>query len=160
MRSESNCIHIVLTTSPSMAGVLVMLSAWGTALGGIFASRILFSRLLATLLHCPMSFYECVLLGQVLNRCCEDVAEIDYVLPFTIRSMANCVLLTVGTLAVIVYTSPYAACPIPILAAGYYGIQVGVWPSLCSISAVLLTTQHFILFLPPLTLFHIAISHD
>lgn len=106
-----------------------MLCAGGTALGGVVASRSLFSGLLATLLRCPLSFYSLTPMGQVLNRCCEDVEEVDSVVPFTLRSMMNCVLLLAGTLGMILYTTPLAACPLPLPALGYFAIQVGTGPA-------------------------------
>ncbi|KAK7506164.1 hypothetical protein BaRGS_00002276, partial [Batillaria attramentaria] len=107
----------------ALQGVLVMACAWGTAVAGVVASRLFFFRLIQALLHCPMWFHEVTPVGRLMNRCCDDVAEIDYVVPFTLRSMANCVLLTIGTLAVIIYTTPLAACPLPFLATGYVLIQ-------------------------------------
>ena len=106
-------------------GLLVTLCAWGTAVGGVVASRALFSDLLVSLLRCPLSFYMLTPVGRVLNRCCEDVAEVDYVVPFTLRSMVNCVLLVMGTVGMIVYATPLAACPLPLPALGYFIIQVG-----------------------------------
>ncbi|KAL8573178.1 hypothetical protein ACOMHN_036163 [Nucella lapillus] len=108
-----------------LSGVLVMLCAWWTAVGGLAASHVLFSRLVASLLRCPMSFYTVTPMGRVLNRCSEDVAELDYVVPFTLRSMMNCVLLVVGTVGLVVASTPLVACSLPLPALGYWAIQVG-----------------------------------
>ena len=103
-----------------------MLCALGTAIGGVVASRSLFSGLLANLLRRPLSFYTVTPMGQVLNRCSEDIAELDYVIPFTLRSVMNCLLQLIGTVGMIVYTTPLAAVPLPVLAVGYFMIQVGM----------------------------------
>lgn len=102
-----------------------MLCALGTAIGGVVASRVLFNNLITAFLHAPMAFFDTNPIGRLLNRCSEDIVELDYVMPFTVRSMVNCVLLIAGTLGVTVYTTHLVAAIIPLPAVGYWAIQVG-----------------------------------
>ena len=60
----------------------------------------------------------------MLNRFSEDLSELDDIVPFTLRSMVNVVLLYVGSLGLIVFTTPLFATVIPAMAVFYYFIQV------------------------------------
>ena len=82
-------------------GALDMVSAYTMAFGGICASATLHLELINNTLRGPLLFFERTPLGRILNRFTEDMATIDFVMPFTIRSMINCVLQMTGTLCVI-----------------------------------------------------------
>lgn len=101
------------------------LSAWVTAMAGVKAAGSCFASLLDALMHWPMTQYDCTPMGQIINRYSQDVAEVDSVVPFSVRSVINCVLAAVGTFSIIVSITPLAACTLPFLAAGYFCIQVG-----------------------------------
>ena len=94
------------------------------AVCGIRASKLLFNKLLLAILQASMSFHETVPRGRVLNRFSEDLSELDDIVPFTLRSMVNVVLLYVGSLGLIVFTTPLFATVIPAMAVFYYFIQV------------------------------------
>ena len=105
-------------------GVLDMVSAYTMAFGGICASATLHLELINNTLHGPLLFFERTPLGRILNRFTEDMATIDFVMPFTIRSMINCVLQMTGTLCVIGVNTPVCLATVPPLALLYYGVQV------------------------------------
>ena len=92
--------------------------------GGVRASRRLFSRFYTALLHAPMRFFESTPRGRILNRVADDVACIDRVLPFTIRSMANCVLSGFASIFVVSFATPWFLLSTVPLALIYYYIQV------------------------------------
>ena len=48
--------------------VLVLLSSFCLAIGGIFGSRTLHDNMLANILRSPMSFFDTTPLGRILNR--------------------------------------------------------------------------------------------
>ena len=101
-----------------------MVSAYTMAFGGICASATLHLELINNTLHGPLLFFERTPLGRILNRFTEDMATIDFVIPFTIRSMINCVLQMTGTLCVIGVNTPVCLATVPPLALLYYGVQV------------------------------------
>ncbi|KAK3704049.1 hypothetical protein RRG08_049006 [Elysia crispata] len=105
-------------------GVTVMACAFITALGGIAASRELFFQFLGRLLRSPLSFFERRQTGVILNRCSEDMAELDYVVHFSVRSMLMVVLSAVGTAIVMAYATPWILVMFPILAPPYLLAQV------------------------------------
>ena len=101
-----------------------MVSAYTMAFGGICASATLHQKLVNNTLRGPLLFFERTPLGRILNRFTEDMATIDFVVPFTIRSIINCVLQLTGTLCVIGVTTPICLATVPLLALLYYGVQV------------------------------------
>ena len=105
-------------------GFTVMACAFITALGGISASRELFSQFLARMLSSPLSFFERRQTGTILNRCSDDMAELDYVVHFSVRSMLMVVLSAVGTAIVMAYATPWILVLFPILAPPYIIVQV------------------------------------
>lgn len=71
-----------------------------------------------------MSFFDTHPKGRVLNRASEDIAEIDYVVPFTFRSMINLILKMIATFGVIIGSLPLFVTVVPPLAVVYYFVQV------------------------------------
>ena len=106
------------------AGVLDVSSAYTMAYGGIQASACIHEALLNTTLRLCVLFFEQNPLGRILNRFSDDMATVDFVLPFTIRSMINCVLQMAATLGVIGVITPVYLATVPPLALGYYTAQV------------------------------------
>ncbi|GFR84872.1 multidrug resistance-associated protein 1 [Elysia marginata] len=104
-------------------GLTVMMCAFITALAGISASRELFSQFLARLLRNPLSFFERRQTGVILNRCSEDMAELDYVVHFSVRSMLMVVLSALGTAIVMAYATPWILVLFPILTPPYILVQ-------------------------------------
>ena len=94
------------------------------AICGIKASRVFFYRFFTNIMHQPMSFFDTVPKGRVLNRTSEDIAQVDYVVPFTFRSMINLILKTFSIFGVIVGTVPLFVTVIPPCAVIYYFVQV------------------------------------
>ena len=99
-------------------------SAFIMAYGGIVASRHLFMAMTKSVLRFSMGFFDSTPTGRLLNRFSEDVADIDYVMPFTVRSMINTILQTFLTLGIVIYNLPLSASPVPFLGIFYYFVQV------------------------------------
>lgn len=72
----------------------------------------------------PMSFFDTNPKGRVLNRASEDISEIDFVVPFTFRSMINLILKMIATFGVIIGSLPLFTTVVPPLAVIYYFVQV------------------------------------
>ncbi|XP_062573234.1 multidrug resistance-associated protein 1-like [Saccostrea cucullata] len=106
-----------------MTGSLAAVAAFSMALGGILASDRLFLGLLKHLLNCPMQIFQEHSMGQFINRYSSDIAEIDFIVPFTIRSMVNILLQLASVLGLILYAVPAFGIIIPILVILYYVLQ-------------------------------------
>lgn len=109
-----------------MPGVLAAVVALSVAFGGIMASDTLFAGMLTNLLHLPMQVYQQHSMGQFINRYSSDIAEIDYVMPYSVRSMANIILQLLSVVIIIVYAAPIFGFIAPVLAILYYAIEVCV----------------------------------
>ena len=83
-----------------------------------------FYKLFHNIMHQPLCFFDTVPKGRVLNRSSEDIAEIDYVVPFTFRSMINLILKMIASFGVIIGTVPLFVSVLPPLAVIYYFVQV------------------------------------
>ena len=101
-----------------------MACAFITAAGGIKASRTLFAAFLSGLLRAPIRFYEQNTSGRILNRCSEDMAELDYVVHFTLRSMLMVILQACGVLGVIMWVTPLAGVGVVVVVPAYLFVQV------------------------------------
>ena len=101
-----------------------MLSAFSMASGGIVASRRLHASLVAAVLAAPLTFHEMTPQGRVMTRCADDLADVDLVLPFTLRGMLNSVLMTSCALFVVCVTSRLILVPLLPLTVFYLCIQV------------------------------------
>lgn len=102
-----------------------MACALATQISGIAASRNLHHEVIVSLLNTPLSYFDQTPIGRIMNRCSDDIAEIDLVMPFTIRSMFNVILGAVGMCGIIFYTTPLVAVAIPVFVIVYVPIQVG-----------------------------------
>jgi len=108
----------------TFAGAVDMFCGYAMAIGSVRASRRLFSSLYSALMHAPMLFFDSTPRGRILNRVANDVACIDRVLPFTVRSMINCILAGFASLFVVTFATPWFLVSIIPLVVGYYYIQV------------------------------------
>jgi len=124
----------------TFVGGLEMLGAYAMAAGGVRASRRLFLCFYTVLLRAPMLFFDTTPRGRILNRVAEDISCIDRVMPFTVRSMSNCILGTFASIFVIAYTTPRFLISLPVLVVVYYYIQV----KCCHISAAKLLHVNYV----------------
>ncbi|XP_067673483.1 multidrug resistance-associated protein 1-like isoform X3 [Haliotis asinina] len=104
-------------------GLLIMACALATQISGIAASRNLHHEVIVSLLNTPLSYFDQTPIGRIMNRCSDDIAELDLVMPFTIRSMFNVILGAVGSSVIILYTTPLVAVAIPVVVIVYVPIQ-------------------------------------
>jgi ABC-type multidrug transport system fused ATPase/permease subunit len=75
-----------------VAGLVDVSAAFVTAIGGLRASRLTFRMLMGHLFCAPMSFYDITPIGRLLNIISSDLTTVDYVMPFSLRSVFNCML--------------------------------------------------------------------
>ncbi|XP_041078301.1 ATP-binding cassette sub-family C member 3-like isoform X2 [Polyodon spathula] len=104
-------------------GVLVMISSFTLALGGIGAARNLHSALLENKFCTPQAFFDTTPLGRIINRFSKDIYVIDEVIPHTILMFLSTLFSSVATLIVIIASTPLFAVVIVPLAIAYFLVQ-------------------------------------
>ncbi|XP_004591269.2 ATP-binding cassette sub-family C member 3 [Ochotona princeps] len=113
----------VYATLGIVQGLLVMLSAFTMAMGGMQAARLLHHSLLHNKMHSPQSFFDTTPSGRILNRFSKDIYVIDEVLAPTILMLFNSFFSSLSTLVVIVVSTPLFAVVIVPLAVLYTFVQ-------------------------------------
>jgi len=89
--------------------------SYGVAVGSIHASRILHTKLLVRILHCPMSFFETTPIGRVVNRFVKDINSVDEQIPKSFKSFITTFMSLLGTVFIISYSTPiFLAVLLPI----------------------------------------------
>lgn len=124
LRCVSPSLPLHARPPPLPTGLLVMLSAFTMALGGMQAARLLHHSLLHNKMHSPQSFFDTTPSGRILNRFSKDIYVIDEVLAPTILMLFNSLFSSLSTLVVIVVSTPLFAVVIVPLAALYTFVQV------------------------------------
>uniref|UniRef100_UPI00398EC1ED ATP-binding cassette sub-family C member 3-like isoform X4 n=1 Tax=Pristiophorus japonicus TaxID=55135 RepID=UPI00398EC1ED len=82
-------------------GILVMISAFTLALGGLGAARQLHARLLDNKLHTPQAFFDTTPIGRIINRFGKDVHVIDEVIPLTFQMFLATFFNSLSTMLVV-----------------------------------------------------------
>uniref|UniRef100_A0A8D2LB62 ATP binding cassette subfamily C member 3 n=1 Tax=Varanus komodoensis TaxID=61221 RepID=A0A8D2LB62_VARKO len=106
-----------------LQGLLVLISSFTLALGGIRAARTLHAALLENKLHTPQSFYDTTPTGRIINRFSKDIYVIDEVIPPTILMFLGTFFTSVSTMLVIIVSTPLFAVVIVPLAILYFFAQ-------------------------------------
>ena len=104
--------------------IIDIVSAFTLARGAVRASLVLHNHLVTQILHASLAFFDQNPLGRIINRVSHDMDMVDLVMPFTVRSMINTILISLGTIAVIGYTTPVFLCSIPPVGILYFCVQV------------------------------------
>ncbi|CAO3563902.1 unnamed protein product [Mortierella alpina] len=73
---------------------------------GLRSARVLHEKMLRSVLRSPMSFFDTVPMGRILNRFSKDQATIDEILPRTFSGYAHNLFGVLSILAVVTFSSP------------------------------------------------------
>ncbi|EMP33031.1 Canalicular multispecific organic anion transporter 2 [Chelonia mydas] len=106
-----------------LQGLLVLISSFTLAMGGINAARTLHAALLENKFHTPQSFFDTTPTGRIINRFSKDVYVIDEVIPPTILMFLGTFFTSVSTMIVIISSTPLFAVVIIPLAIVYFFVQ-------------------------------------
>eukprot|EP00102_Acyrthosiphon_pisum_P020986 XP_016658196.1 PREDICTED: multidrug resistance-associated protein 1 isoform X2 [Acyrthosiphon pisum] len=101
----------------------VVLGTTTLYVGCLIASRVLHDSMLKNIMHAKMSFFNVTPSGRILNRVAKDVDIIDITLPPILLSWNRCLIMVVGTLVVISYSTPVFTAVIIPIGILYYFIQ-------------------------------------
>ncbi|CAN6663394.1 ATP-dependent bile acid permease [Trichomonascus vanleenenianus] len=74
--------------------------------GGLHASRVLFNRLLSSVLGAKTRFFDSTPVGRIMNRFSKDIEGIDQDLSPVASDMAHCMVTVLTTAALIAYITP------------------------------------------------------
>ncbi|KAM6202279.1 cystic fibrosis transmembrane conductance regulator [Rhynchocyon petersi] len=84
----------------------------------IKASKILHQKMLHSVLHAPMSTFNSLKAGGILNRFSKDIAILDDLLPLTIFDFIQLILIVIGAVAVVSVLQPYIfLATVPVMGA-------------------------------------------
>ncbi|XP_035824447.1 ATP-binding cassette sub-family C member 9 isoform X2 [Aplysia californica] len=111
---------VYLSIGSTVATLLGCLVIYHT---GYVASKVMFTNLLANVIHLPMRFFDTNPSGRILNRFSSDITAIDQRLGGHVENLLRCVFFTLSAVVVNTVTTPYfifAAVPFFIL---YYCLQ-------------------------------------
>ncbi|XP_053153950.1 ATP-binding cassette sub-family C member 3 isoform X2 [Hemicordylus capensis] len=106
-----------------LQGLIVLISSFTLAMGGIKAARSLHLGLLENKLHTPQSFYDTTPIGRIINRFSKDIYVIDEVIPPTILMFLGTFFNSASTMIVIIASTPFFAVVIVPLAILYFFAQ-------------------------------------
>ncbi|XP_048466697.1 ATP-binding cassette sub-family C member 3 isoform X2 [Rhincodon typus] len=104
-------------------GILVLISSFTLALGGLGAARQLHTRLLDNKLHTPQAFFDTTPIGRIINRFGKDVNVIDEVIPLTFQMFLATFFISLSTTIVVVSSTPWFTLLIVPLAFVYFFVQ-------------------------------------
>ncbi|XP_072339968.1 ATP-binding cassette sub-family C member 3 isoform X2 [Scyliorhinus torazame] len=104
-------------------GVLVMISSFTLAIGGLGAAQQLHARLLDNKLHTPQAFFDTTPIGRLINRFGKDINVIDEVIPLTIQMFLMTFFVSISTMIVVTASTPWFSLLIVPLAFVYFLVQ-------------------------------------
>lgn len=107
----------------SVAVSVMMVSA--QYLGSLRASRLLFNRLLETVIHATMRWYDVTPAGRVLNRFSRDIETIDMNLARSLQTLNSCLTSFASSTVIIIILLPPFMIPAFAIAFCYYKLAVG-----------------------------------
>ncbi|KFQ45688.1 Canalicular multispecific organic anion transporter 2, partial [Nestor notabilis] len=106
-----------------LQGLIVLISSFTLAMGGINAARSLHAALLENKFHTPQSFYDTTPTGRIINRFSKDIYVIDEVIPPTILMFLGTFFTSLSTMIVIIASTPLFTVVIVPLAILYFFVQ-------------------------------------
>ena len=104
--------------------IFVICASFSLAMGGIYASKLIHSRLLANILRLPMSFFDTTPSGRILNRFSKDIYTIDEIIPRSLSEFLLTFFEVIDTIVVVSYATPLFIVVIIPLIVLYLLIQV------------------------------------
>ena len=104
--------------------IFVMCASFSLAMGGIYASKLIHSRLLLNILRLPMSFFDTTPSGRILNRFSKDIYTIDEMIPQSLSEFLLTFFAVMDTIIVVSYATPLFIVVIVPLTILYLLIQV------------------------------------
>lgn len=105
-------------------GFFILVLALCLALATFSSSKKLHFKLLKTIVHCPMSFFDTTPCGRILNRFTKDIGSLDYQLPRNLQSFLSDGMGLIGTIFIIFFATPMVLVAFVPIAIVYVFTQV------------------------------------
>src|SRR5699024_5708281 len=101
---------------------ILVFASWVALWKGTLRSSIQLHRsLLERIMHSPMSFFDTVPMGRIVNRFSKDIASIDAYIPWVIAGWLQCCLHAIAILVLIIVQLPvFILVVLPIFAISYF----------------------------------------
>ena len=122
-------------------GLFILVLAVCLALATYSSSKKLHFKLLQTIVHCPMSFFDTTPSGRILNRFTKDIGSLDYHLPRNLQTFLTDGMGLVGTIYIISFATPMVLVAFIPIAVVYVIMQVLYENNYLSLSFVSLKKQ-------------------
>ena len=121
-------------------GLFILVLAVCLALATYSSSKKLHFKLLQTIVHCPMSFFDTTPSGRILNRFTKDIGSLDYHLPRNLQTFLTDGMGLVGTIYIISFATPMVLVAFIPIAVVYVIMQVLYENNYLSLSFISLTS--------------------
>uniref|UniRef100_A0A803NDN0 ABC-type xenobiotic transporter n=1 Tax=Chenopodium quinoa TaxID=63459 RepID=A0A803NDN0_CHEQI len=114
---------LVCSLSWQATVMAVLVRSFFITLFGLKTAQIFFSRILHSILHAPMSFFDTTPSGRILSRASSDQTNVDILVPFVLNLT---IAMYITLLSIIIITCQYAWPSVPLDSArvaefvGYY----------------------------------------
>ncbi|KZP20510.1 hypothetical protein FIBSPDRAFT_932199 [Athelia psychrophila] len=109
---EHPMLYVGIYTAISFAtGIAAIASIIVQIVGGLRASRVLFKRLLTTVVHATMRWHDTTPQGRMLNRFSKDIETIDTSLARSLQSVNSSLAVFFAAIATITYFFPLFLIP-------------------------------------------------
>ena len=121
--SRRNMYLAVYSILGTLSAVTICSSSLITTIGGLNASSKLHDKMLYSVLHAPMSFFDTNPKGRIVNRFAKDIDLVDQQIPQTFGGLLRTSLSVIGTIFVISSTNPIIIAVIIPLGFAYWFVQ-------------------------------------
>ncbi|XP_057535963.1 ABC transporter C family member 14 [Amaranthus tricolor] len=96
---------IIYSILAAVSVVLVVIRSFFVTYFGLKTAQIFFSRILHSILHAPMSFFDTTPSGRILSRASSDQTNVDILVPFVLNLT---IAMYITLLSIIIITCQYA----------------------------------------------------
>ncbi|KPM08018.1 ABC transporter sub-family C-like protein 7 [Sarcoptes scabiei] len=106
-QEDNSLINLYIYLGIGSLQIIFLTSGWISIVSGsLHASKSLHRKLLASIAHAPMNFFDTTPIGRILNRFSKDIDVLDNYMQLFIRIIMNHSLQVCATLFIICYQTP------------------------------------------------------
>eukprot|EP01113_Clastostelium_recurvatum_P019276 TRINITY_DN2274_c2_g1_i3.p1 TRINITY_DN2274_c2_g1~~TRINITY_DN2274_c2_g1_i3.p1 ORF type:complete len:1681 (-),score=300.18 TRINITY_DN2274_c2_g1_i3:61-5103(-) len=107
----------------SVVCVALLIRVFSLQFQGLYAAVGIHARMLGSVMHSPIAFFDSNPLGRIINRFTQDLIMVDEYVAFTLGSFLELCLLVLGVVFVNMLVSPFSLVPMLPLAGLYRFVQ-------------------------------------
>jgi len=124
LKKQTKKTHLFHILEYAAAGIFVICAAVALAFGTVHASDVLHRRVLGNCLRAPMHFFDTTPSGRILNRFGKDLDVADSTILTSIEMWLKFMLRALGTVIMIIYSTPIILVTVTPLAILFFFMQV------------------------------------